>query len=139
MTSAHAKALLEARGRSTLGDHSFDQRHDPVLRSRAAHHSPAKLFQIGPGKGAFEVSRGRKCWRRRLAKFSRNALDDPFSALETVLKAHPMGGKFVNASLIDIHCEATFRKNGCGLHLLCVMVALHRCWYPHSTFPSSTR
>ena len=39
--------------------------------------------------------------------------DDPFSALDTVLKQFPMGGQ-VAASLIDIHCEATSEKMAVG-------------------------
>ena len=39
--------------------------------------------------------------------------DDPFSAIDGVLKAHPMGG-LVQASLVDIHCEATSEKMAMG-------------------------
>jgi hypothetical protein len=39
--------------------------------------------------------------------------DDPFSAIETVLRAHPRGG-LVQAALVDIHCEATSEKMAMG-------------------------
>ena len=39
--------------------------------------------------------------------------DDPFSALDGLLKQYPMGGQ-VQASLIDIHCEATSEKMAVG-------------------------
>ena len=39
--------------------------------------------------------------------------DDPFSAIETVLKKHPRGGQ-VAASIVDIHCEATSEKMAMG-------------------------
>jgi calcineurin-like phosphoesterase len=39
--------------------------------------------------------------------------DDPFSALDAVLRAHPPGG-MVQASLIDIHAEATSEKMAIG-------------------------
>jgi calcineurin-like phosphoesterase len=38
---------------------------------------------------------------------------DPFSALEPILNAHPLGG-MANAILIDIHCEATSEKMATG-------------------------
>jgi len=39
--------------------------------------------------------------------------DDPFSAIDPVLKAHPPGGQ-VAASLVDMHCEATSEKMAMG-------------------------
>jgi calcineurin-like phosphoesterase len=43
----------------------------------------------------------------------KRAFDDPFSAIDTVLKAHPRGGN-VQASLSDVHCEATSEKMAMG-------------------------
>jgi metallophosphoesterase (TIGR00282 family) len=78
---------------------------------------PLNFSKSAPGKGAkvFEASRGRKVLvAQALGQvFMKRPFDDPFSALETVLKAHPMGGT-VNASLIDIHCEATSEKMAVG-------------------------
>ena len=39
--------------------------------------------------------------------------DDPFSALEPVLKAHPPGGQAA-AVVVDVHCEATSEKMALG-------------------------
>jgi hypothetical protein len=39
--------------------------------------------------------------------------DDPFSAIEPVLKAHPPGGQ-AQAVLVDMHCEATSEKMAMG-------------------------
>ena len=45
--------------------------------------------------------------------FMKRAFDDPFSAIETVLKAHPLGGQAA-AILVDVHCEATSEKMAMG-------------------------
>jgi len=45
--------------------------------------------------------------------FMKRAFDDPFSAVDQVLAAHPLGGA-VQATLVDIHCEATSEKMGMG-------------------------
>ena len=45
--------------------------------------------------------------------FMKRTFDDPFSALDEVLRKHPMGGA-VQASLVDIHCEATSEKMAVG-------------------------
>jgi calcineurin-like phosphoesterase len=39
--------------------------------------------------------------------------DDPFSAIDLVLKAHPLGGQ-AQAILVDMHCEATSEKMAMG-------------------------
>ena len=119
LTSAHAKALLDAGADVlTLGDHSFDQK-DMIQFCEAEPRiiRPLNFSKSAPGKGAkvFEASRGRKVLvAQALGQvFMKRPFDDPFSALETMLKAHPMGGH-VNASLIDIHCEATSEKMAVG-------------------------
>jgi len=45
--------------------------------------------------------------------FMKRPFDDPFSALDPVLRAHVPGGG-VQAALIDIHCEATSEKMAIG-------------------------
>jgi calcineurin-like phosphoesterase len=45
--------------------------------------------------------------------FMKRPFDDPFSAIDAVLRAHPLGG-LVAASLVDMHCEATSEKMGMG-------------------------
>ena len=43
----------------------------------------------------------------------KRAFDDPFSAVDGVLRSHPRGGA-VQASLVDMHCEATSEKMAMG-------------------------
>ncbi len=45
--------------------------------------------------------------------FMKRPFDDPFSAIETTLKTHTLGG-LVQASLVDMHCEATSEKMAMG-------------------------
>ena len=119
LTAAHAKALLESGADVlTLGDHAFDQKDmmqfcevEPrIIR-------PLNYSKAAPGKGArvFEATRGRKVLVAQVLGqvFMKRAFDDPFSAVDAVMRAHPMGGA-VNASLIDIHCEATSEKMAMG-------------------------
>jgi len=119
LTTAHAKLLLDAGADAlTLGDHAFDQK-DMMQFCEAEPRiiRPLNFSKAAPGKGArvFEASRGRKVLVAQVLGqvFMKRAFDDPFSAVETVLKSHPLGG-MVNASLIDIHCEATSEKMAMG-------------------------
>ncbi|MDJ0637473.1 MAG: TIGR00282 family metallophosphoesterase [Paracoccaceae bacterium] len=115
----HAKALLEAGADVlTLGDHAFDQRdmlagieREPrILR-------PMNFSKAAPGVGArvYDAPGGRKVLVAQVLGqvFMKRPFDDPFSAVETVLKQHPLGG-LVQASLLDIHCEATSEKMAMG-------------------------
>ena len=78
---------------------------------------PLNFAKGAPGAGArvFQDRRGRKVLVAQVLGqvFMKRPFDDPFSALETVLKQYPMGGQ-VAASLIDIHCEATSEKMATG-------------------------
>jgi metallophosphoesterase (TIGR00282 family) len=77
---------------------------------------PLNYAKSAPGKGArvFEA-KGRKVLVAQVLGqvFMKRAFDDPFSAIDAVLRAHPLGG-LVAASLVDIHCEATSEKMGMG-------------------------
>src|SRR5690606_39689864 len=70
-----------------------------------------------PGRGArvFAATGGRKVMvAQALGQvFMKRPFDDPFSAVDAVLRAHPLGGA-VQATLIDMHCEATSEKMGMG-------------------------
>ncbi|HCP82361.1 MAG TPA: TIGR00282 family metallophosphoesterase [Octadecabacter sp.] len=119
LTAAHAKALLGAGvDVLTLGDHAFDQK-DMMQFCEAEPRiiRPLNYSKASPGKGfrVFEATRGRKVLVAQVLGqvFMKRAFDDPFSAVETVLKTHPMGGN-VQASLIDVHCEATSEKMAMG-------------------------
>ncbi|GGL68005.1 TIGR00282 family metallophosphoesterase [Wenxinia marina] len=119
LSAAHARGLFEAGADVvTLGDHAFDQKDmmqaveaDPrILR-------PVNYSKAAPGKGArmFEAPGGRKVLVAQVLGqvFMKRPFDDPFSAIEGVLKAHPLGG-LVSASVIDVHCEATSEKMAMG-------------------------
>ena len=119
LTATHAKALLDAGADVlTLGDHAFDQK-DMMQYCEAEPRiiRPLNYSKASPGKGfrVFEATRGRKVLVAQVLGqvFMKRAFDDPFSAVDTVLKAHPMGGN-VQASLIDVHCEATSEKMAMG-------------------------
>jgi metallophosphoesterase (TIGR00282 family) len=119
LSPAHAQALFDAGADCvTLGDHAFDRPEmlqaieaDPrILR-------PLNFAKAAPGRGArvFEAAGGRRVLvAQALGQvFMKRPFDDPFSALDRVLAAHPRGGQ-VQAILVDIHCEATSEKMAVG-------------------------
>lgn len=119
LSGAHAKTLLEAGADClTLGDHAFDQRDMlQFIETEPRVLRPLNFAKGAPGQGArmFEATRGRKVLVAQVLGnvFMKRAYDDPFSAIEPVLKAHPRGGKAA-ASLVDMHCEATSEKMAMG-------------------------
>lgn len=119
LTEAHAKALLDAGADVlTLGDHAFDQKEMLQVIERAPRIlRPLNYAKSAPGHGArvFDAPGGRKVLVAQVLGqvFMKRPFDDPFAALDPVLKAHPPGG-LVQASLIDIHCEATSEKMALG-------------------------
>ncbi|WP_372800760.1 TIGR00282 family metallophosphoesterase [Paracoccus seriniphilus] len=119
VTAGHAQLLLDSGADClTLGDHAFDQKDmlsfidkDPrIIR-------PLNFAKEAPGRGAgvFSDQRGRKILvTQALGQvFMSRPYDDPFSALDEVLRAHPPGG-MVQAALVDIHAEATSEKMAIG-------------------------
>lgn len=119
LSATHARAILEAGADViTLGDHAFDQRdmlefveQEPrVLR-------PLNFARTAPGAGArvYAAPGGRKVLVAQVLGqvFMKRPFDDPFSAIDTVLKTYPRGG-LVQASIVDIHCEATSEKMAMG-------------------------
>ena len=118
LTPDHAKLLLAAGADCiTLGDHAFDQKdmlgfidQEPrILR-------PLNYAKVAPGKGArlYTVG-GRKVLVAQVLGqvFMKRPFDDPFSAVDAVLRAHPLGG-LAQAVIVDIHCEATSEKMAIG-------------------------
>ena len=64
-----------------------------------------------------EASRGRKVMVAQVLGnvFMKRAFDDPFSALDGVLRAYPMGAMAgVQAAMVDFHAEATSEKMAAG-------------------------
>ena len=102
----------------TLGDHAFDQKDMLAFIERETRIlRPLNYAKVAPGKGArvYDAPGGRKVLVAQVLGqvFMKRPFDDPFSAIDAVLKAHPMGG-LVQASLVDIHCEATSEKMAMG-------------------------
>jgi metallophosphoesterase (TIGR00282 family) len=119
LTGDHARALFAAGADCvTLGDHAFDQKDmlqaieaDPrILR-------PINFSKVAPGRGVkiFEATQGRRVLVAQVLGqvFMKRPFDDPFSAIETVLKTHRLGGA-VQASVVEIHAEATSEKMAMG-------------------------
>ena len=119
LSPAHARALLDAGADVvTLGDHAFDQREMlDFVASEPRMLRPINFSRAAPGIGArvYGAPGGRKVLVAQVLGrvFMKQPFDDPFSAIEPVLKAHPPGG-LVQASLVDMHCEATSEKAAMG-------------------------
>ena len=119
LTASHAALLLEAGADCvTLGDHAFDQKEMlRAIESEPRILRPLNFAKEAPGRGhrVFSDARGRKVLVAQVLGqvFMKRPFDDPFSAVDQVLRAHPLGGA-VQAALVDIHCEATSEKMGMG-------------------------
>ncbi|MCX7559095.1 TIGR00282 family metallophosphoesterase [Sulfitobacter sp. F26204] len=119
LSGAHAKTLLEAGADClTLGDHAFDQKDMlSFIEQEPRIIRPLNFSKTAPGKGAklFTARNGRKVLvTQALGQvFMKRPYDDPFSALDAVLKIHPLGG-MAAAIIVDIHCEATSEKMATG-------------------------
>lgn len=119
LSAEHAKALLAAGADVvTLGDHAFDQKDIvPLLESEPRILRPVNYSKLAPGHGArvYEAPGGRRVLVAQVLGrvFMKQPFDDPFSAIEPVLKAHRLGVS-VQAAVVDIHAEATSEKMGMG-------------------------
>ena len=119
LTGAHAKALLDAGADClTLGDHAFDQKDMlQFIETEPRVLRPLNYARGAPGKGArlYDAKGGRKVLVTQVLGqvFMKRPFDDPFSAVEAVLKAYPLGGQ-AHAVIVDMHCEATSEKMAMG-------------------------
>ena len=119
LTGPHAKLILDAGADVvTLGDHAFDQKDmTTFVESEPRVLRPLNFAREAPGRGArvFADGRGRKVLvAQALGQvFMKRPFDDPFSALDTVLRTHVLGGG-VHAAVIDFHAEATSEKMAAG-------------------------
>ncbi len=119
LSGAHATELLAAGiDVLTLGDHAFDQKDMlQFIETEPRILRPLNFAKGAPGKGArvFDAPGGRKVLVAQILGqvFMKRAFDDPFGRLDEVLKTHTLGG-LVNASIIDVHCEATSEKMAMG-------------------------
>ncbi len=119
LNAEHAKSFLDAgTDVITLGDHAFDQKD---MMSFCEQESriirPLNYSKVSPGTGArvFTARRGQKVLVAQVLGqvFMKRAFDDPFSAVDEVLRKFPLGG-LVQASVWDVHCEATSEKMAMG-------------------------
>jgi metallophosphoesterase (TIGR00282 family) len=102
----------------TLGDHAFDQKDMlSFVETEPRVLRPLNFARTAPGKGArvYEARGGRRVLVAQVLGqvFMKRPFDDPFSAIDATLRAHPLGGA-VAAAVVDVHCEATSEKMGLG-------------------------
>jgi len=115
LNRAHGQLLLEAGADClTLGDHAFDQKDMlTAIEQEGRILRPLNFARTAPGKGArlFTAQNGRKVLVvQALGQvFMRRPFADPFSAVEQLLNAHPLG-KLASAVIVDFHAEATSEK-----------------------------
>lgn len=101
----------------TTGNHVWDQReitkyigNDPRLLR------PLNFPKDTPGRGHVVLetrSAGKLLVLNPMARLFMEPLDNPFDAVDTVLKAHPLG-RTVQAAIVDFHGEATSEKMAMG-------------------------
>lgn len=119
ITPDHAADLLNAGADVlTLGDHAFDRRElMGGIDKESRIIRPLNYAKTAPGVGArvFDAPGGKKVLVAQVLGqvFMKRPYDDPFSAIETVLKRHPLSGP-IHASIVDMHCEATSEKMAMG-------------------------
>ncbi|MFN4159370.1 MAG: YmdB family metallophosphoesterase [Gemmobacter sp.] len=119
LTPEHAKGLLAAGADClTLGDHAFDQKDMlQFIETEPRILRPLNFARTAPGRGArvFAAAGGRKVLVTQVLGqvFMKRPFDDPFSAVDAVLRAHPPGG-MVQAAIVDVHAEATSEKMALG-------------------------
>jgi metallophosphoesterase (TIGR00282 family) len=119
LSGEHAKLLLAAGADClTLGDHAFDQRDMlQFIEQEPRIIRPLNYAKSAPGRGhrLFTAQNGKKVLVAQVLGqvFMKRPFDDPFSAIEPVLKSHPRGG-LAQAVIVDMHCEATSEKMAMG-------------------------
>ncbi|MCB1389041.1 MAG: YmdB family metallophosphoesterase [Rhodobacteraceae bacterium] len=115
----HAQGLFSAGADVvTLGDHAFDQKAMAGYIDGETRLIRAINFsRVAPGVGArlFAAPGGRQVLVAQVMGqvFMKRPFDDPFSAIEPVLRSHPMGAR-VQAIVVDVHAEATSEKMAMG-------------------------
>ena len=120
LTPEHARMLLAAGADVlTLGDHAFDQKAMlSFIEEEPRIIRPLNYAKAAPGRGhrLYDAPGGRKVLVAQVLGqvFMKRPFDDPFSALDPVLRAHPAGG-LAQAVLLDVHAEATSEKTALGL------------------------
>lgn len=119
LTGAHAKGLLDAGADViTLGDHAFDQKDMlKAIENEARILRPMNYAKSAPGVGfrLFDAPGGKRVLVvQALGQvFMKKPFADPYSAVDQVLKSHPLG-KRASAIIVDFHAEATSEKMAMG-------------------------
>lgn len=119
LNAEHAEAIFAAGADCvTLGDHAFDQKEMlQHIEKDSRIIRPLNFAKNAPGRGhrLFTAKGGQKVLVLQVLGqvFMKRAYDDPFSAVDAVLRAHPLGG-LAQMILVDVHCEATSEKMGMG-------------------------
>ena len=104
----------------TTGNHVWDQREVlGFIDSEPRLLRPLNYPKGTPGNGAY-VTTGRTGKRVLVAnvmlRLFMDAMDDPFAAVDKLVKQAPMGGA-VDAILVDVHGEASSEKMAMGHYL----------------------
>lgn len=101
----------------TTGNHVWDQREVITYIDRDQRLLRPLNFPPGtPGYGArcYTTGKGERILVIQvMGRLFMDPLDDPFAAVEQVLRAETLGGS-VAAIVVDIHCEATSEKMAMG-------------------------
>jgi metallophosphoesterase (TIGR00282 family) len=103
----------------TLGNHAWDQKEALtyiVREPRLIRPVNFPRLMDAPGRGAdlFETHSGRRVLVVNvLGRVHMDPMDDPFSAVDRVLEASPLG-MAADAIIVDMHAEATSEKMGMG-------------------------
>jgi hypothetical protein len=119
LTPEHARLLFEAGADCvTLGDHAFDQKEMlSHIDGEPRLIRPLNYAKAAPGRGArvFATGGGRRVLVAQVLGqvFMKRPFDDPFSAVETVLRTQVLGAA-VQAAILDVHAEATSEKMALG-------------------------
>ena len=101
----------------TLGNHAFDQREALVFIAREDRLLRPMNFPKGtPGRGSYLYTAqngARVLVANVMGRVFMDALDDPFPAVNAMLEVCPLGAG-CDASLIDVHAEASSEKQALG-------------------------
>jgi metallophosphoesterase (TIGR00282 family) len=100
----------------TTGNHVWDRRE--IIGHIAVEPRLLRPINFPPGTpgnghGIFRLADGRQVLVvNAMARLFMDAIDDPFAALDKLLREHPLGS--VDAILVDFHGEATSEKASMG-------------------------
>ena len=115
----------------TTGNHVWDQRELlSEIESEPRIVRPLNFPDTTPGRGdhILTLPGNRKLLVINvMGRLFMNPLDDPFAAVDRILKRQVMGAS-VDAVLVDVHAEATSEKQAMGRHLdgrVSVVVGTH--------------